>query len=665
MNSRFNRLARRYGAALARYLIDGREARLEEAFEIGRAAIAGGLGVLDMARIHEKARTEMSRVSASRSERAESRRAPLEAFFLQALSPFEAAHRGFRETNLKLKRLIATLKNRNTELAQINHRLEVEFRKRERTERALQVSEARLQAILDHSPAVIFLKNLRGRYLLVNRQFEKLFGLRREQIVGRTDQDLFSRDQADAFRANDRAVLRAGQPLEFEESARYRDGNHISIVSKFPLRNARGGIYALCGIATDITGRKRIEEDLRQSEERFRLLVTNVRNYAIFLLQPDGRVASWNAGAQRIYGYDEEDIIGRHCSCFYPPSENKNSRVRRALRTALREGRFEEEGWRVRRDGLRFWASAVIAPVHDGSGRLRGFAKVIRDMTERKRTEEALRRSEEHYRQLFKEAQAMQESLRNLSSQILHVQEEERKNISRELHDEVGQHLTAVSVMLATLKSNGAARTEELAQRIAGTQRLLQVTMETVHNFARELRPAILDDLGLLPALRSSLSAFAARTGLRVRLRGSATVEKLGNEQKTVLFRVVQESLTNVAKHAQASRVDVVLHKAEDGIAMEIADNGKSFRDDPRSSVRFRQRLGLLGMQERVRLVNGRFNIKPDPGRGTTVQVLIPFKSTGRLGLANRKDGQPSDAGRRISRPLKVARRAAGLFKEQ
>src|SRR5262249_22027527 len=161
------------------------------------------------------------------------------------------------------------------------------------------------------------------------------------------------------------------------------------------------------------------------------------------------------------------------------------------------------------------------------------------------------------------------------SNQILHVQEEERKNISRELHDEVGQHLTAISVMLATLKHNGAANNEDLSRRIAGTQRLLQVTMETVHNFARELRPAILDDLGLLPALRSSLNAFGARTGLRVRFRGNASAEKLPNEEKTVLFRVAQESLTNVAKHAHASRVQIALRKFDGGIYMEVADNGK------------------------------------------------------------------------------------------
>jgi signal transduction histidine kinase len=209
--------------------------------------------------------------------------------------------------------------------------------------------------------------------------------------------------------------------------------------------------------------------------------------------------------------------------------------------------------------------------------------------------------------------------------------------------------------MLAAMRNNGAAKSEELSRKIAATQRLLEITMETVHDFARELRPAILDELGLLPALRSSLNGFARRTGLRVRFRGSASAEKLSNEQKTVLFRIAQESLTNVAKHAQASRVDIVLRKAEGGLCMEIADNGKSFRSVPHQSVRSKQGLGLLGMQERVRLVNGRFNINPDPSRGTTVRVVVPFKSASRFARPDARPDRNRPAGTPASESGSVA----------
>jgi signal transduction histidine kinase len=136
----------------------------------------------------------------------------------------------------------------------------------------------------------------------------------------------------------------------------------------------------------------------------------------------------------------------------------------------------------------------------------------------------------------------------------------------------------------------------------------------------------MLDDLGLLPALRSCLSAFAARTGLHVRLRASPLAEKLSKEQKLVVFRVAQECLTNVAKHAQAKRVNVELRRLKNAISVQIADDGKSFREDSLNSARDHQRLGLLGMRERVRLVNGEFTVNPQPGKGTTIRVVLPCR---------------------------------------
>jgi len=219
-----------------------------------------------------------------------------------------------------------------------------------------------------------------------------------------------------------------------------------------------------------------------------------------------------------------------------------------------------------------------------------------------------------------------EERLRNLSNRVLHAQEEERKRISRELHDDIGQALTAISVILAAIKSGDGEDPARARRKIAEAQQLLQTTAESVHDFARELRPAILDELGLLPALRSQLKAFADRTGLRVSFRGNALAEKLDGDRKTVLYRVAQESLSNVAKHARAVRVAVILGKAGDAICMEVADDGKSFQGDHLASGKEKQRLGLLGMQERVRLVNGGFAVKTKPGKGTTVRVTIPFK---------------------------------------
>ena len=252
--------------------------------------------------------------------------------------------------------------------------------------------------------------------------------------------------------------------------------------------------------------------------------------------------------------------------------------------------------------------------------------ELTQEISERKRAEAELHQSREHYRTLFNEACVMQENLRNLSNQILHVQEEERKHISRELHDEVGQSLTAINTNLTMLQRNGTVDSALLKKKVADTQTLLAQTMETVHRFARELRPAMLDELGLLPALRCYLKNFAGRTGLRVRFEGSFEAEHLNDDQKTVVYRVTQESLTNVAKHAQASRVQVSVRKLSRGLQVEIKDNGIAFEVDRQLAGKGRKRLGLLGMQERVRLVNGHFAVESAPGKGTAVRVEIPFK---------------------------------------
>lgn len=238
-----------------------------------------------------------------------------------------------------------------------------------------------------------------------------------------------------------------------------------------------------------------------------------------------------------------------------------------------------------------------------------------------------LEQSEHHYRELFDQARLMQDDLRNLSSQLLHVQEEERGRLSRELHDEVGQALALMDLNLAILKKKRTVERTLLQEKIADTQHLLATTRNTVHRFARELRPAMLDELGLLPALRAYLKAFADRTGLRVSFVGVTEAEKLNPEQKTVLYRVAQEGLTNVAKHAHAHKVNVSLRALQDRIQMEIKDDGRGFPVDRRPASPVIRRLGLLGMRERVRLIHGQCSVNSCRGKGTTIVVDVPVRA--------------------------------------
>ena len=251
--------------------------------------------------------------------------------------------------------------------------------------------------------------------------------------------------------------------------------------------------------------------------------------------------------------------------------------------------------------------------------------ELLQEIAQRKAVETALKKSERHYSELLERSESLQEQLRQLSRQILSAQEEERKQISRELHDVIAQTLTGINVRLAALKKEAALNTKHLDRNIARTQRLVEKSVDIVHQFARELRPAVLDDLGLIPALHSFVKIFSKRTRIHVHLKAFAGIEELEITKRTVLYRVAQEALNNVSRHAQASRVELNIQKFHSAAHMEIKDDGKSFQVERTLNAKGNKRLGLLGMRERVEMVGGTFCVESAPGHGTSVRVEIPF----------------------------------------
>lgn len=251
--------------------------------------------------------------------------------------------------------------------------------------------------------------------------------------------------------------------------------------------------------------------------------------------------------------------------------------------------------------------------------------KLLKEIARRHVVEETLRQSEQHSTRLLEQSRQLQDQLRHLSREILSVQEEERKRISRELHDVIAQMLTGINVRLATLKLDATASTKGLSQKITRAQRLVEKSVDIVHRFARELRPAVLDDLGLIPALHTLMKSFAKKTGIRVTLTAFAGVEALSIAKRTVLYRVAQEALTNVERHAQASRVDMAIRRLPKAVCMEIKDNGKAFDAKLTMQTGKSKRMGLLGMRERVEMVGGTFGITSSPGHGTTIHANIPY----------------------------------------
>jgi signal transduction histidine kinase len=253
------------------------------------------------------------------------------------------------------------------------------------------------------------------------------------------------------------------------------------------------------------------------------------------------------------------------------------------------------------------------------------------EIAQRKAVEAALKKSKRHYSELLAQSDRMQEQLRQLSRQILSAQEDERKKISRELHDVIAQTLTGINIRLAALKKEASLNTKGLERSIARTQKLVEKSVDIVHRFARELRPAVLDDLGLIPALHSFVKLFSQRTRIHISLKVFAGVEQLDGNKRTILYRVAQEALNNVARHAQASRVEVDIQRlADGGIAMKIHDNGKSFDVNGVLKAKGRKRLGLLGMRERLEMVGGSFGVESVPGKGTTITAQIPLSKVAR-----------------------------------
>jgi signal transduction histidine kinase len=263
---------------------------------------------------------------------------------------------------------------------------------------------------------------------------------------------------------------------------------------------------------------------------------------------------------------------------------------------------------------------------HHTDALARSNRKLEREVSRRRRAELKIEQAKERYRGLFLESQLMQAKLHRLTRQIISTQEEERKRISRELHDEVVQTLVGINVELSALGQTAGSDVRLLRRKIAHTQRIVENSVRSVHRFARELRPTVLDDLGLIPALHAFSQNLAARKKFRIQMTAFGGVEALSLARRTVLFRVAQEALNNVARHAEASLATIGISEHGGAIRMQISDNGKSFEVGPTLLAKNNRRLGLIGMRERMEMIGGTLAIDSTPARGTTILADIPFK---------------------------------------
>jgi PAS domain S-box-containing protein len=339
--------------------------------------------------------------------------------------------------------------------------------------------------------------------------------------------------------------------------------------------------------------------DSSSKDELFRQLVDSITDYAIFVLSPDGHVLTWNLGAELLMGYSKLEILGTHASKFYLPEEIQSGQPAQELAIAEKEGRFAGEGWRVRKGGATFCASAVITPLRDSTGELCGFAKVVQDTTQRREAE--------------KRISNLNQELQRLSARVLHVQDEERRRIARELHDDLGQQLGMLKITLSK-RQNGEAI------------ELTDSALNYVRNLSYLLHPPLLDETGLRQALNWFVDGLTLRSGILIEVKIQPDeFPRLGMEVETAIFRIVQESLSNVFRHAEAKKASVELEKQNDRIVVRIRDYGKGFPADvitPNGNKTVG--VGIAGMRERIRQFGGSLKVsRCEPG--TMVEASVPL----------------------------------------
>jgi PAS domain S-box-containing protein len=361
--------------------------------------------------------------------------------------------------------------------------------------------------------------------------------------------------------------------------------------------------------------------DPSRNAELFRLLVESIRDYAIFVLDPDGKVLTWNPGAQAMKGYTRDEIVGKHFSKFYPSEAVQSGWPQRELTLAEKEGRFADEGWRVRKDGTTFWASVIISALRGPDGKLSGFAKVTQDLTARRDADERVQTLNRELRDRVSQLDETRRlielrtfELQRLSSQLLQVQDEERRRIARELHDDLGQQLTLIKMELANLSG-----VEEVS-------RLTDTAAATVRNLSYLLHPPLLDETGLRAALHWYIEGIAKRSDIEISLTFMPQAfPRLPRDIETTIYRIIQESLTNVCRHARSESARVEIEKQSESVLVRVRDYGIGLRRElAGGNVSSSLGVGVTGMRERVRQFGGELTIsRAEPG--TRVEARIPL----------------------------------------
>jgi PAS domain S-box-containing protein len=394
------------------------------------------------------------------------------------------------------------------------------------------------------------------------------------------------------------------------------------------LRDTSGELRGYAKVLRDRTEQRTFEQALRAREERLRLLLENIRDCAVFDLDRDGQICSWNSGAERIFGYTELEVSGVDSSELFAAAGYSPEAFRRELETAAACGRGEGESWLSRNDGTRFFARWITNTVHSADGNAVGFIKVLRDETVRQQTEDQEQRRmqfawdllEQQARRTSSTLGRTSKELSEIGRQLLNVQEEERRRIARDLHDHLAQRLALLEMGLHHLRQGLPQDLGQLQAEVASLQEHTAALCQDVRDISHRLHPSIIEHLGLAKALRSLCDDYRrggiARVGFEAVDDGSA----IPLEVATVFYRICQEALRNTQKHAGDVPVGVQLQVKGTELWRRIQDEGPGFDPD---AINAAEHLGLISMRERAAAIGAVCKCISRSGKGSAIEVLL------------------------------------------
>ena len=482
---------------------------------------------------------------------------------------------------------------------------------KERIASALNEAERRFHEMLENVALVAVLLDRKGRVVFANEFLLRLTGYRRDEVLGVDWYALLvPPDLSDVKREASRNLL-AGRIMPHYENPIRTKAGELRLIrwSNTLLRDTAGAVIGTASLGEDITDRRRAEEALRRSEMKYRQLHETMMD-AFVSVDMNGRIQESNSAYQQMLGYTEAEL--RQLSYMDLTPAKWHAIEARIVAGQIRPRCYSdvyEKEYR-RKDGTVLPVELRTFLIKDEAGRPSAMWAIVRDITERKRLESELR--------------ASQTELRALANRLAAVEEEERARIARDLHDQAGQSLSALNMNLSAARTRlRSGATAQALDRIEAGMRLVTEVMDRLREAVADLRPTVLDDYGVVAALRAHAARFTRATGIAANVRGDESQPRLPGAVELALLRIAQEALTNVAKHARARRVGLVLSQSPGRVRLEIADNGVGF-DPPLASAGAKQRhFGLLFMRERAMAAGGSCRVDSKPGAGT--RVIVEF----------------------------------------